>query len=109
MNDYVNQAIVMVTAVIAAATPIAKKAWEISLLTLQIDALATMVVFLLMIVGSVVMVVLLRRRRAKEMAAYTVACAKVDAENIQREKDQRWLKGYPLPDEFTIFDGPGLF
>lgn len=54
MNEYVNQAMVMMQKVIAAATPIAVKAWEISLLTLQIDALATIVP---LTVGAIVMAV----------------------------------------------------
>lgn len=42
MNEYVNTAIVMIQKLIAVATPIAKQAYEISLLTLQIDAGSTL-------------------------------------------------------------------
>lgn len=38
MNEYVNATMAMIQKLIAVATPVAKQAYEISLLTLQIDA-----------------------------------------------------------------------
>lgn len=54
MNEYVNEAMAMFQKVIAAATPIAQKAWEISMLTLQIDALSALVLLVVGAIGCVI-------------------------------------------------------
>lgn len=115
MNEYVNQAMAMMQKVIAAATPIAAKAWEISMLTLQIDALATMVPFILLIVGSVVAVVLLRRYRAQELLKYEQACKALEERNalkleLAKANGMRYYdpERQPSHREYSSFDGMGL-
>lgn len=56
MNEYMNAAVVMFKQLVAAATPIAVKAYEIGLLTLQIDAVSVIFpCFLLLFLACYIM------------------------------------------------------
>ncbi len=73
MDAYVNQFTALMQKIIIAATPVAKKAWEISMLTLQIDALAAIIPMVGGLVLSVVLYKTLWKRIDKYIAgAYEV-------------------------------------
>lgn len=69
MNEYMNAAMVMIQKIIAAATPVAKQAYEIALLTLQIDAGSVLFFGLIILIVSLVVMNYLRK-------TYSVAVAK---------------------------------
>jgi hypothetical protein len=108
MNEYANAALAMMKQIIAAATPVAIKAWEISLLTLQIDAFS---VLFLATVG-VVLTIVLRRwlefTRKDAVIRATVEQAKRMTENeVRRSKGERLWSDVTWWDYTEIYDKPG--
>lgn len=96
MNEYVNQAMILIQKMIAAATPIAQKAYEIALLTLQIDALSMIVPLMVGVIVCAALLVPCNR-------AYKKAKAKADAKternfygNFKHVGDYLPCEGVPM-------------
>lgn len=91
MNEYVNAAMVMIQKLIAVATPVAKQAYEISLLTLQIDTIQDVLTLLTGVIIGAILLGTLRRyvnTSKAEAAAHNIA----NTSYRQRE----WLYYTPL-------------
>lgn len=92
-TPYIDKAVEVTQQIIAAATPVAVKAYEIGLLTLRIDAMQTLLTASVLIGVTIYTIIKLLRHRAD-------CVVRAKEANKEKYSDRTW-------DDYSPFDVPG--